>query len=132
MRVRLFESSGLSRAELMQYGWISGDHNPIHFDEKVADGRGLPGLIVHGMFLYCIVYKAIDDFLLEKSPDFRIKELSSKFSGMTFVNDSFRVEVELDESKELSDPSARNKVFLLNKDGEANCIFQAVFIRRNP
>ncbi len=34
---------------LKEYATVSGDHNPIHQDEKVAREMGLPGIIAHGM-----------------------------------------------------------------------------------
>lgn len=38
-----------SRAELMRYAAASGDHNPIHWNERFAQEVGLPGVIAHGM-----------------------------------------------------------------------------------
>ncbi|MCY7401882.1 MAG: MaoC family dehydratase N-terminal domain-containing protein [Nocardioides sp.] len=40
----------VTRADLVAYAEASGDHNPIHQDEEVALGVGLPGVIAHGMY----------------------------------------------------------------------------------
>ncbi|GFZ78339.1 MaoC/PaaZ C-terminal domain-containing protein [Nesterenkonia alkaliphila] len=39
----------LSRADLIRYAAASGDHNPIHWNERFAQQVGLPGVIAHGM-----------------------------------------------------------------------------------
>ncbi len=40
----------VDRARLVRYAGASGDFNPIHWNERVAVGVGLPGVIAHGMF----------------------------------------------------------------------------------
>jgi acyl dehydratase len=37
------------RAALVRYAGASGDLNPIHWNDKFAEGAGLPGVIAHGM-----------------------------------------------------------------------------------
>lgn len=39
----------VSRADLVRYAGACGDFNPIHWDERVARGVGLPDVIAHGM-----------------------------------------------------------------------------------
>ena len=36
----------------------SGDFNPIHWNERVATGVGLPGVIAHGMFTMALAGRA--------------------------------------------------------------------------
>ncbi|MGO1549623.1 MAG: MaoC/PaaZ C-terminal domain-containing protein [Nesterenkonia sp.] len=38
-----------SRADLIRYAAASGDHNPIHWNERFAAEVGLDGVIAHGM-----------------------------------------------------------------------------------
>nr|WP_238385339.1 MaoC/PaaZ C-terminal domain-containing protein [Nesterenkonia muleiensis] len=38
-----------SRADLIRYAAASGDHNPIHWNERFATEVGLEGVIAHGM-----------------------------------------------------------------------------------
>jgi len=40
----------VDRARLVAYAAASGDHNPIHWNERVATSVGLPGVIAHGMW----------------------------------------------------------------------------------
>ncbi|MFT4087886.1 MAG: fused (3R)-hydroxyacyl-ACP dehydratase subunits HadA/HadB [Gordonia sp. (in: high G+C Gram-positive bacteria)] len=39
----------LSRGDLVNYAGVSGDANPIHWDEGIAKLAGLPDVIAHGM-----------------------------------------------------------------------------------
>lgn len=39
----------LTRDTLVRYAGASGDFNPIHYNDVVADSVGLPGVIAHGM-----------------------------------------------------------------------------------
>ncbi|MBF6174622.1 fused (3R)-hydroxyacyl-ACP dehydratase subunits HadA/HadB [Nocardia blacklockiae] len=39
----------LSRGDLVNYAGVSGDSNPIHWDDHVARLAGLPDIIAHGM-----------------------------------------------------------------------------------
>jgi len=41
----------ISRRDLQNYAKVSGDHNEIHLDDRIARAHGLPGVIVHGMYL---------------------------------------------------------------------------------
>lgn len=39
----------LTRASLVRYAGASGDFNPIHYNDVIAEEVGLPGVIAHGM-----------------------------------------------------------------------------------
>ncbi|MDN4482848.1 MaoC/PaaZ C-terminal domain-containing protein [Demequina lignilytica] len=39
----------LTRDTLVRYAGASGDFNPIHYNDVVAESVGLPGVIAHGM-----------------------------------------------------------------------------------
>lgn len=39
----------LTRESLVRYAGASGDFNPIHYRDDVAQGVGLPGVLAHGM-----------------------------------------------------------------------------------
>jgi acyl dehydratase len=52
----------VTRADLMSYAGASGDHNPIHQDEDVARGVGLPGVIAHGMYTLALVARYVEEW----------------------------------------------------------------------
>jgi acyl dehydratase len=49
----------VTRADLVRYAGASGDFNPIHWNERVATGVGLPGVIAHGMLTMGLAARAV-------------------------------------------------------------------------
>jgi len=43
------ETYHLTRDSLVRYAGASGDFNPIHYRDDVAESVGLPGVLAHGM-----------------------------------------------------------------------------------
>lgn len=43
------QDARISRGDLVNYAGVSGDGNPIHWDEPIAKLAGLPDVIAHGM-----------------------------------------------------------------------------------
>ena len=131
MKITLVEEKSLSREQLLHYAWTSGDENPIHYDEDAAKKRGLPKLIVHGMYLYNLSYKAVDDYLRHKALPYRIAEMAAKFAGMTFVDVKFSIE--MDPPDPWEGPELKVRVFLIKKEGaQLNCSFQMTLERLEP
>ena len=52
----------LSRASLVDYAAASGDHNPIHWNERFAREVGLDGVIAHGMLSMGAVIAPVVDY----------------------------------------------------------------------
>lgn len=50
------------RAALVRYAGASGDLNPIHWNDKVAQSAGLPGVIAHGMLTMGTVVGLVSDW----------------------------------------------------------------------
>jgi acyl dehydratase len=51
------------RADLVRYAGASLDFNPIHWNDRVADDVGLPGVIAHGMYTMAIAGRLVTDWL---------------------------------------------------------------------
>jgi acyl dehydratase len=65
-----------------RYAGASGDFNPIHIDADFAKAVGLPGAILHGLYVMGLVAKAATD---AGGGDPRsLKRLSVQFRGMSF------------------------------------------------
>ena len=57
---RTFE---LSRDSLVRYAGASGDFNPIHYRDDVAQSVGLPGVLAHGMLTMGLAVQPVVDWL---------------------------------------------------------------------
>ena len=54
---------GVQRVNLIMYAGASGDFNPIHWNERVATGVGLPDVIAHGMFTMASAVRVVTDWV---------------------------------------------------------------------
>ena len=52
----------VTRADLVRYAGVSGDRNPIHWDERFARSVGLPDVIAHGMFTMALAGQLVADW----------------------------------------------------------------------
>jgi acyl dehydratase len=71
----------ITRADLVRYAEASGDHNPIHQDETVAVGVGLPGVIAHGMYTMALAARAVSEWF----PDAEVVSFGCKFPNPVVV-----------------------------------------------
>jgi acyl dehydratase len=63
----------------IRYAGASGDFNPIHIDERFANQVGLPGRILHGLWMMAEVARAHTD--AAGGPE-KLRRLSVQFRGM--------------------------------------------------
>ncbi|MGH3763111.1 MaoC family dehydratase [Actinophytocola sp.] len=81
------------RADLVRYAGASLDFNPIHWNDRVADEVGLPGVIAHGMYTMAIAGRLVTDWLGDPG---RLVEYSARFIRPVIVpNDDEGALVEL-------------------------------------
>jgi acyl dehydratase len=69
----------IDRDQTVRYAAASGDHNPIHVDENIAQMAGLPGIIVHGLCTMAFNSKVMIDKLCGGDPG-KLKRLAVRFS----------------------------------------------------
>ncbi len=63
-----------------RYAGASGDFNPIHIDPEFAKAVGLPGTILHGLYMMGLVARA--NAALAAGDPRALKRLSVQFRGM--------------------------------------------------
>ena len=80
------EFSGITRDLLKQYAKASGDTNPIHTNDAIAERAGLKGVIAQGLFSFGFISKLFEDFL-EQSKYGKINEIGVEMRGMVRVGD---------------------------------------------
>ncbi|HEY9472924.1 MAG TPA: MaoC family dehydratase [Mycobacteriales bacterium] len=53
----------LSRDSLVRYAGASGDFNPIHYRDDMAQSVGLPGVLAHGMLTMGFAVQPVADWI---------------------------------------------------------------------
>ena len=72
----------------VRYAGASGDFNPIHIDEEFAQSVGLPGRILHGLWMMAQVARAVS--AAGDGPE-ALRSLSIQFRGMGFPEQELTV-----------------------------------------
>jgi len=74
----------VTRASLIAYAGASGDHNIIHWNERVAKAVGLPNVIAHGMFTMAEAGRVVTDWAGDPGA---VVEYGVRFSSPVVVPD---------------------------------------------
>ena len=77
----------------VRYAGASGDFNPIHIDEQVAQQVGLPGRILHGLWTMAQVARGHTD--AAGGPD-KLRRLSVQFRGIGVMGEEVVVTGEVE------------------------------------
>ena len=72
----------------VRYAGASGDFNPIHIDEEFAKSVGLPGKILHGLWMMAQVARSVT--AAGDGPE-ALRSLSIQFRGMGFPEQELTV-----------------------------------------
>jgi len=80
------EFEGITRDLLKQYAKASGDTNPIHTNDAVAERAGLKGVIGHGLLSFGFISKLFEDFL-EHGKYGNIVDIGVQMRGMVRCGD---------------------------------------------
>ena len=72
----------------VRYAGASGDFNPIHIDEEFARSVGLPGRILHGLWVMAQVARAHTD---QGGGPQSLKSLAVQFRGMGLMGEEMTV-----------------------------------------
>ncbi|MBM0229089.1 MaoC/PaaZ C-terminal domain-containing protein [Micromonospora sp. ATA51] len=62
-----------------RYARVSGDNSPVHLDEQLARSVGLPGVILHGMYLFGVAMR-VGSVEVDEDPR-RVKSAAARFSA---------------------------------------------------
>jgi acyl dehydratase len=74
----------LTRERLVRYAGASGDFNPIHWNQRVAQQVGLPDVIAHGMLTMATASRSVTDWLGDPAG---VVEYSTRFTRTVAVPD---------------------------------------------
>ena len=81
----------INRKKLVIYADASGDHNPIHLNEKIAKSVGLENVIAHGMYTMGLAGQYVSAI----SGSANVKEFSARFAKPVVVPADTDVELVL-------------------------------------
>ncbi len=73
----------LDRGSLVRYAGASGDFNPIHYRDDVAQSVGLPGVLAHGMLTMGLAVQPLLDFLGTRG---RVSDYGVRFTRPVVVD----------------------------------------------
>ncbi len=90
------EFDALTRDLLKKYAKSSGDTNPIHVNDAVAEAAGLKGVIAHGLFSFGFISKLFED-LLEHGKYGKIIEFLVEMRGYVRVGDKLVTEATIEK-----------------------------------
>jgi len=74
----------IQRVDLVRYCGASGDHNVIHWNERVAKAVGLPDVIAHGMLTMAEAGRVVTDWAGDPGA---VESLTVRFSRPVVVPD---------------------------------------------
>lgn len=80
----------LSREQLAEYAEASGDKNPLHLDDAVAQAAGFPSVICHGMI--SMAFLADYARMIFPEGSYRVVRLKSRFRKVAFPGDQLTCE----------------------------------------
>jgi acyl dehydratase len=74
----------VTRDDLVRYAGASGDFNPIHWNERVAQAVGLPDVIAHGMFTMALAGRFVTEWAGDPGA---VTDFAVRFSAPVVVPD---------------------------------------------
>jgi acyl dehydratase len=111
----------ITEADIVQFGSLTGDFNPMHFDAEYTKGHMLGQRVAHGMLQisYAVGQAYQLGFMEQTVLSFRSLEM--KFSQPVFIGDTIHVELEVVETKEarrLGGGTVALDVRIINQEGK--------------
>lgn len=112
----------ITESDIVQFGTLTGDFNPMHFDAAYMEGHMLGKRVAHGLLTvsYATGQAYQLGFMEQTVLSFRSMEM--KFSIPVYIGDTVHVELEVTELKEarrLGGGLVTLDVRIVNQEGKA-------------
>jgi acyl dehydratase len=115
----------LTRTDLVMYAGASGDYNPMHHDEVLAQAAGQPSVFGHGMFSMGFLGTAITDYVGVGN----VRRFQARFAKQTWPDEELRTTIVVTGKRtEGPDHLVDMDVRLLNADGEEKVVGEATAV----
>jgi acyl dehydratase len=82
----------ITRDSLVRYAGASGDFNPIHYRDDVAQSVGLPGVLAHGMLTMGLAVQTVVDFVSDSG---KVLDYQVRFTKPVLVDAKTGAKVEV-------------------------------------
>lgn len=110
----------LTRGNLVNYAGVSGDPNPIHWSDNVAELAGLRGVVGHGMLSMGIGAGFVTEWLGDPGA---VKEYNVRFTSPVFVEADAAAAIEFNGKIKALDPESKTAVVAIVAKSEGRKIF---------
>ncbi len=111
----------LTRADLVNYAGVSGDLNPIHWDDEIAKQVGLDTAIAHGMLTMGLGGGYVTEWVGDPGA---VTEYNVRFTAIVPVpNDGVGAEIELKGRVKSADPENKTVTLALTATTGGKKIF---------
>jgi len=114
---------GVTRDLLRAYAKASGDTNPIHTNDVVAERAGLKGIIAHGLFSTGLITKLFEDHL-EQGKAGKLIEVNIEMRGMVRCGDLIITEATVKKIEGKNKVEQRTITNVDIKDANGNLVKQ--------
>ena len=105
----------LTRDSLVRYAGASGDFNPIHYRDDIAQSVGLPGVLAHGMLTMGIAIQPVVEWAGDVA---KVVDYGVRFTKPVLVPASGAAELSVSAKvAELDDENQRVRL-------DISCVFQ--------
>ncbi len=119
----------IAKTQLVRYAGASGDFNPLHTDDSVAQKGGMKSVIAQGILIMGFMGQAISGWVKKRD----LKRFKVRFMGMTYPGDVITVRANIVEKRKTDE-----RAFVLcdivaeNQDNETKVSGQfEVFLERD-
>lgn len=96
-----------TRDRLVRYAGASGDFNPIHYRDDIAQAVGLPGVLAHGMLTMGVAGGVVTDWLASVEPRGWVRDYQVRFTRPVPVDGDAGAPVQITATVGALDADAR-------------------------
>ncbi|KJS88556.1 MAG: hypothetical protein JL57_11995 [Desulfosporosinus sp. BICA1-9] len=118
----------MDEVQLVRYAGASGDFNPLHYVESLAQKAGFNKLIAQGMLVMGFVGQAVSGWI----PNKFLRRLRVRFVNVTYLGDTISVVGKIIEMREEGqEVVVTSEVKAIDQNGEEKItgLFEAVLLK---
>lgn len=119
MRTR---SRTITEADIVQFGSLTGDFNPVHFDAEYMKNHMFGKRVAHGMLTLSYAMGQAYQLGFMEQTILSFRSMSMKFSQPVYIGDTIHVELTVSETKaakRLGGGTVTFNIRIVNQEGKA-------------